>query len=514
MTTQDLDRPLLAAHSLSKSFGSTRALDRVSLDVERGEVHALLGQNGSGKSTLIKILAGYFAPDAGSVAVGGEDVGLPLSPSELSRLGLSFVHQDLGLVDSMSVLDNLRLGRYETGFAQRIRWRSERLRARGLLARFDVSVDPDMPAGRLPQATKAVVAVLRALQDFEWLEDAGLLVLDEPTAALPRHEVEILFRVIRRIREGGASVLFVTHRLQEVLEIADRVTVVRDGRRIDTLPTAGLDERTLIRLIVGRDVETLAAEHGPLADGQPLLAVRGLSGSVVENVSFAARKGEILGLTGLLGAGHDEVPYLLFGARAARAGEIELVGRPVERASPHTMKEAGMGFLPADRQRLAGVPQATLRENVTLPTLERYCGPMRWIRRRREYRDVAALLERLQVHPPAPDRLLRTLSGGNQQKALLGRWLHADPHVLLLHEPTQGVDVASRQAIFATLRAAAETGMSVLYSSAEHEDLAQVCDRVIIFHEGRIVRELSGAALEPNVIADACYHVEPAARAE
>jgi ribose transport system ATP-binding protein len=485
---------LLTVDSLSKAFGNTRALDGVSLKVVPGEVHALLGQNGSGKSTLIKILAGYVAADGGSVDVRGE---------------MSFVHQDLGLVESMSVLDNLRLRRYETGALGRIRWRSERVRARNLLARFGLTVDLDTPVAAVPQSTKAIVAVLRALQDFDGRQETALLVLDEPTVALPQYEVELLFEVIRRIRDAGASVLFVTHRLQEVLAIADRVSVLRDGRLVVTREIEGLAERELIRLIVGRDVEALGGDHaGPEEGADRILAVSDLSGDIVRDVSFSVRRGEIVGLTGLIGAGHDEVPYLLFGAPAPSAGKVEVAGRTPGRLTPRRAKEAGLGLLPADRHRLAGIPGATLRENVTLPVLERYAGRFRFIRRRAEQSDVADVLTRLEVRPPLPERLLTTLSGGNQQKALLGRWLHASPHVLLLHEPTQGIDVGARQAIFETLRNAADAGLGIVYSSAEHEDLARICDRVLIFHEGRLVRTMSGT-LDANEIADACYHLDP-----
>lgn len=508
----EIGRPLLVAEALSKSFGSTLALDGVSLEIASGEVHALLGQNGSGKSTLIKILAGYIAPDGGSVAIRGDEMTLPLTAADLARLGISFVHQDLGLVETMSVLDNLRLRRYDTGVLRNIRWRSERLRARELLARFEVSVDPDVPVSRLSHATKAVIAVLRALQDFEGLQGRGLLVLDEPTAYLPQHEIDILFALVRRIRDAGASILFVTHRVQEVLALADRVTVLRDGKRIETRPTAGLDERQLIRLIVGRDVEEFVAGHRGSAEEELALTVSGLTGAGVRDVSLAVRKGEIVGLTGLIGAGHEVVPYLLFGATPARSLTLEVAGTKIPRPTPHRMKGHGLGFLPADRQRLAALPRATIRSNVTLPTLKRYHGRLRLIRRAREHRDVGSLLQRLKVHPPDPGRLLFTLSGGNQQKALLGRWLHASPHVLLLHEPTQGVDVGSRETIFSILRSAAAAGMGILCSSTQHEDLAQICDRVLIFHEGRIVKELSGMAIDANVIAYACYHVEPAAQ--
>ena len=502
---------LLSVRELSKRFGSTRALERASLDVAPGEVHALVGQNGSGKSTLIKLLSGYHVPDDGTLAIRGVELRPPLSPGKLRRLGVAFVHQDLGLVETMSVLDNLRVGRYETGFAGRIRWRDERARARTLLHTFGVDIDPRVPVGRLSQTEKAIVAVVRALQGFDELEGAGLLVLDEPTASLPENEVERLFAAVRRAKERGSSVLFVSHRLDEVLEISDRVSVLRDGRLVATRATSSLDERSLVALILGRDLGELYPDiaHSPAA---PVLEVSTLSGAVARAVSFALREGEILGLTGLVGAGHDEVPYLLVGARPATSGDVSVAGRRLDISSPNAAVRAGIALLPADRHRLAGIPRATVRENVTLPTLTAY-RRLRGIDRGRERRDAQQVIERLQVSPRDPERRLVQLSGGNQQKALLGRWLKLGPPVLVLHEPTQGIDVGSRQAIFRILEETAAEGTSILYASSEYDDLAHLCDRVLVFRRGRVVRELSGARLTHDAIVDACYEASTTATA-
>jgi ribose transport system ATP-binding protein len=496
--------PVLSVRSLSKQFGSTQALDEVSLEIRRGEIHALLGQNGSGKSTLIKILSGYYSPDGGTIAIRGVELKPPLASDELRRLGVSFVHQDLGLVDTMSVLDNLRIGRYETGLGRRIRWRRERERARALLRPFGLDVDPRLPVGRLSRTEKAIVAIARALQDVDQLESGALLVLDEPTASLPEHEVDRLFAAVRLAKEEGSSVLFVSHRLEEALEISDRVSVLREGRLVATRPTAEFDERSLVAAILGRDLGELYpdVEHRPAA---PVLEVRGLTGAVASDVSFQLRKSEILGLTGLVGAGHDEVPYLVAGAQPAASGEVAVRGRTLAPRTPTAAVRAGIAFLPADRQRLAGIPRATVRENVTLPTLTSY-RRVRGLDRGRERREASAVLERLHVQPRDPERPLEQLSGGNQQKALLGRWLKMRPSVLLLHEPTQGVDVGSRQAIFRILQTTAAEGASILYSSAEYEDLSRLCDRVLVFRRGRVVRELAGAGLTHDAIVDACYH--------
>jgi len=495
--------PVLAVEGLSKAFGATQALDGVSLDVLPGEVHALLGQNGSGKSTLIKILSGYHQPDAGGISIRGERVRLPLPAGELRRLGVAFVHQDLALVETMSVLENLRVGRYETGRGRRILWRRERARARELLRRFDFDVDPNAPVSSLSQTERVIVAVMRALQDMEAGGGSGLLVLDEPTSALPVEEVGTLFAAVRQVTAAGSGVLFVTHDVDEVFRISDRVTVLRDGRLVATLERAWLDHQALVKLIVGRELVDLYPPSSGGGEGT-VLEVRGLSGEHTAGVSFSVRRGEILGLTGLIGAGHDEVPYLVYGATAASAGEIELDGRPLGRPAPQRSKQAGIALLPTDRQRLSGIPGATVKENITLPDLGSF-RRRRGLDHRRERTAVERVLHAFEIRPNDPERPLSTLSGGNQQKTVLARWLRLEPRVLLLHEPTQGVDVGARSGIFQILREAVERGTSVVYASAEYEDLAHVCDRVLVFRRGRIVSELSGESLRHDVIVSHCY---------
>lgn len=507
-------KPILSVEGLSKSFGGIRALHDVTFAINAGEVHALLGHNGSGKSTLIKILSGYHTADSGSVTLRGEKFRSFRGATELRRPGISFVHQDLGLVETLSVLDNLRVGRYDTGVGWRIRWRTERHRTQGLLRRFGLDLDPDTPVRRLPRAERTVVGVIRALQDIEAeTESAGLLVLDEPTASLPAHEVELLFGAIRRVAESGSAVLFVTHNLDEVFRIADRVSVLRDGELVTTRRAAELDERALITLILGHEIAPRSIARAKLRssrpNGTPVMQVQGLRGRTVEHASFEVYEGEILGLTGLIGAGHDEVPYLIYGGQPLLGGKIGFGDRWWTKPSPKHSKHLGLAFLPADRQRQSGVPRATVRENVTIPSLTDYRTRSWGLDRRRELSDVADVLHRFDVSPPEPDRRLATLSGGNQQKALLAKWLRMRPRVLLLHEPTQGIDVGGRDSIFEMLRENASAGMSVVCASAEYEDLAELCDRVVVFRGGKISRELSGEALSQNRITEECYRTDP-----
>lgn len=495
---------MLELRGLSKAFGPTQALDRVDLSIRRGRVHALIGQNGSGKSTLIKILSGYHAPDSGTLEIQGRGVRLPFKAGEARAYGLSFLHQDLGLAPGMTVLENLRLGRFSTTAYGRLRWREERRVASTLLEQMELDVDPRAPVRRLSSAERALVAFLRAWQDLEG--GVGLLVLDEPTAYLPGPAVELLFDAIRRLTRQGSSVLFVSHRLDEVLQIADEISVLRNGRMVGTLEAAGASRERIVEMLLGRALGELypePSEHGA-SEKAPPLRVRDLTGEIASGVTFQLHAGEILGATGLLGMGHDEVPYLVFGARPAARGDVEIAGRRLSSLTPTAAHDAGVALLPADRTHQSGTAAATVLENLTLPDVGRYFRGGR-LRHRRETSSVLGLLDRFGVLPAEPNRPLATLSGGNQQKALLAKWLHGEPRVLLLHEPTQGVDIGSRKQLFSIIREVADSGMAVFIASAEYEDLAHMCDRVLVMRHGRVVSELRGDDLTEQAIVQHCY---------
>lgn len=502
--------PVVAIGGWSKAFSGRTVLRDVDLDLRGGEVHALLGQNGSGKSTLIKILAGYHAPEPGArLAVRGEPVELPLAPDAAGALGLSFVHQDLALVESATVLENLRCGQFETGAGWRISWRRERERARRSLARFGERIDPDARVADLRDVDRALVAIARALDRLEG-HDAGLLVLDEPTAFLPGDGIEALFAAVRGVAASGCAVLFVTHRLDEARALCDRASVLRDGALVATVAVGEASERDLVRAILGFALDDLYPE--PHASGGDVaLSVRGLAGPVLAGLDLDVRRGEVLGVTGLQGMGAEEVPYLLAGAGAARAGTLAVGGGlavEAARLSPRGALELGVALLPANRQRWGVVGAASVEENVTLPALRRYFRRGR-LDRRGERADVRALLDDFDVDPRDPRRAIATLSGGNQQKALLGKWLSTGSRVLALHEPTQGVDVGARRQIFRRIRAAADAGTAFVMASSEHEDLAHVCDRVLVLRDGRAVAELHGDELTEARIVERCF-AEPA----
>jgi ribose transport system ATP-binding protein len=498
----------LEAEHLTKSFGGVRVLDDVSLRVARGEIHGLVGANGSGKSTLIKILSGYHVPDDGSLKVRGEDAPLPIPPDRATRLGLSFVHQDLGLIPQLSVLENLRVGRFETHAGWRISWRGERAAVRAALDRFDLDISPDARVESLSSIERVLLAMVRAFSDLEHAE-GGVLLLDEPTAYLPRDGVERLFDAVRRAADGGAGVVFVSHRLEEISVLTQRVSVLRDGRLVGTAESAALSEADLVEMIVGSNVTP--ATYSPAAEGEVCLAARSLSGQTVSDVSFELRRGEVLGLTGLMGMGHEEVPYVLFGA-AAGSGEVALdEGEvPVGEMTPRRAMGAGMALLPGDRQGASGAGNLSVKENVTLPTVERFFANG-FLRPRREQAHVLDILRQYDVRPVAPARKLETLSGGNQQKALVAKWLERRPRIFLMHEPTQGVDVKAREEIAGVISQIAADGGSVVLCSCEYEDLARMCGRVLVFRHGRIASELAGEALTKDRIIERCYSTELAA---
>ena len=505
--------PVLSARGLSKTFSGKRVLRDVDLDVLPGEVHGLLGQNGSGKSTLIKILAGYYTPDpGGSLAVNGNPAPLPLTPRHAEAFGLSFVHQDLGLATQMTVLENLRVGHYETGPLWRLRWRRERATVRAMLREFDVGhLDPDALVLSLREVDRARLAIVRALHQIRE-HRTGVLVLDEPTVYLPRDGVELLFATLRRVTAAGFGVLFVTHRLEEVHAVTDRVTILRDGARVDTARTRDLSEADLLERILGRAAGQLyPATHE--VRGEQVMHLRVDSGEGVSDFSLDLRRGEVVGLTGLLGMGHDRVPYLAFGAAAGDAeGEITVGGSrtALRHHSPRRAISAGLALLPADRLQSGGAQEATVLENVTLPTLSRYFHGL-LLHHRQERRAVRQMLETYQVNPPAPSKIFAELSGGNQQKALVAKWFQVNPKVLLLHEPTQGVDVGARKQIFERIRDFAQGGGAVVIASVEYEDLAHLCDRVLVFRDGRLVSELRKPNLSEAAIVEHCFRT-PAER--
>lgn len=486
---------------LSKTYPGQVALDHASLRIRPGEIHALVGQNGSGKSTLIKLLAGYVKADHGSdVRLLGERVDLWSMSGEQRRL-IRIVHQDLGLVPTLSTIENLGLGRgFDTGAAGRMRWRRETERAQELLLRFGLAPDVRQPVGTLSSAERAAIAIVRALQD--WDESTkGLLILDEPTASLNRGEVDALFSEVRRVASMGVGVLFVSHALDEVLDLADRITVLRDGRVVASgVESSSMDATSLVELIVGRSATDLYPTRRR-RPGSELLEAEMIFGITLRGLTFKLYDGEILGFAGLVGSGREEVSGSLFGATPRFAGKVLLNKKKIF-ATPRDSIRAGLAFVPADRKSAGLDPQERLVEHVPLPRLGSVQGRFR-LKHRAIRKDVAGWVEKLEVQPPLLGRRMEKFSGGNQQKAVLARWLRTDPKVLLLDEPTQGVDVGAKASVYRQIAAAADSGMGVIVASSDAEELVHLCDRVLVMRSGNVAVELTGTELtEGRLVAE------------
>jgi ribose transport system ATP-binding protein len=480
---------LVAVRGLTKTFPGLTALDRVDISVGAGEVLAVAGANGSGKSTLVKVLAGVYTQDAGCVTVRGDD-GMTRDAAAV-RDRLHFIHQDLGLVGLLDTVENLDIGRApgRAGLLP-LRRRAEVRRARETIAHFGADFDVRRPIASLSAAERTVVAIARALDG--WTRPDNVLVLDEPTAALHGAEVEKLFVAVRRVAARGAGVVFISHRLDEVLHLADRVVVLRDGRKVADAPIDQVDHDLLVRMIAGRDV----AQHASRVArrGDDVLRVRALRGASVRGVDLDLREGEILGVAGLLGSGREQLNRMLFGA-IGRRGEVEIDGRPLRPGDPAASVAHGLAFVPAERRDDGAVMTMNVRENLTLPSVGALRTRWRSVDHRAERNEVTTWASRVDLRPLEPERRLELFSGGNQQKVVLAKWLRDHPRVLLLDDPTQGVDVGAKDAIYALLVQAAASGAGVLVCSSDDKELALLCDRVLVVRDGTVALELEGEAL-------------------
>ena len=495
-----LDEPALRIAGLSKTFPGTRALIDASLEIAPGEVHALIGQNGSGKSTLIKALAGYHRADPGAYAeVGGEPFAIGNDVPE----GLRFVHQDLGLVNELNAMDNLALrGGFISGAGGRIRWREQEQETYRLLERFNVELDIHRPLAEATPVQRTIVAIVGALQG--WHGGQGVLVLDEPTALLPHEEVERLFDLVREVRRAGTSVLYVSHRLAELFEIADRVTVLRAGHVVTTSSIADVDGRDLASLMVGEDVDPdYRAPSAARPDAPVVLELRDVQGHRLRGVDLDVHKGEILGIAGLAGTGMQELPYVIAGAaRHPVTGRLRMPQRSEEWLDVADAAELEVPLVPADRAREAIVAEFAVRENITLSILDRL-GRRAKLALREEQALVERWAQQLGVVASSHDALISTLSGGNQQKVVVARCLAREPELLVLAEPTAGVDIGTRVAIYDLVAGLARDGLTVVVSSTDLGDLLAMCTRVIVLRNGRVGAELGADGLTEHALVSA-----------
>lgn len=503
------ERIALAVRNMRKSYGGAVALEDVSLTVRAGEVHALLGQNGCGKSTLVKSLTGVVAPDSGRVEIYGRWVEPPINDPH--RWGIAVIHQDIGLVDSMTVLENLGVATgYGTGLLAPVNVRAQRAAFEAIMARLGIEFDLDAEVSTLSPAERALIAVVRAMRsmDASGTHDR-IFILDEPTAALSRPEARRLLDLMRRVADAGSAVVFISHRLAEVMEVCDRATVMRAGRDVIEVAIADTTRADLVAHMLGRRMGEFFPAPPEFSGGPVRIEARELSGERVSKVSLEVHGGEVVGVTGLAGMGQEELPLLLAGAERPRSGSIEVDGVAADFASPADSVAAGIALVPGNRLRDGVWIAGTAEENLTLPVLRGLTG-MLGIRRRRVRELAASLMRSVRVHPDRPEHPLAAFSGGNQQKIVFAKWMQTEPGVLLLHEPTQGVDPGAAKQLLEMAMDAAAAGAAVAVFSGDHEQLAAICHRVVILHHGLVVAELTGDDLSEQRILEACESMTPA----
>lgn len=486
----------LLAREVRKDFPGTTALDGVSFELARGEIHSLVGGNGCGKSTLMKILAGVIPADGGVLEVGGESFDLGHFNAALARRrGLHFVHQETSTFGDMTVAENLAVGRgFERDRLGRIRWRAVRRRVQAVLDRFEIEARPESRLDELRPATQTMIAIARALQDQEG-EHSGVLALDEPTASLPPDEVAIVLEALCGYASRGQSIIFISHRLEEVLGVSDRISVFRDGRNVALLSREGIGHERLVELIVGGAVEMPEKRDQPAASvAAPVLAVTQLRGGPLAGVDLSVGAGELVGVAGLNGSGRSSLLQTLFGLHRRDGGEVVLDGEPVEFSQPREAIAAGVAYVPEDRAENALFPELSVAENLTGGGVAEFAPRLR-IRHRSERRYAEAAIESFLIRTESAEAEVKTLSGGNQQKIVLARWLRRRPRVLLLDEPTHGVDVGARAEISHLIRNAADEGTAVVVVSSDFDELTELCDRVVVLRDGVVAGELGGLEL-------------------
>ncbi|MEO6713345.1 MAG: sugar ABC transporter ATP-binding protein [Mycobacteriales bacterium] len=481
---------VLTMTGIAKSFPGVQALADVDFRLFPAEVHALMGENGAGKSTLIKVLTGVYSHDAGRIELDGVPVAFS-SPLQAQHSGVSTVYQEVNLCANLSVAENIFIGREPRRFG-RINWSEMRRRSRALLARFEVDLDPSTLLGGHSIAVQQMVAIARAIDI-----DARVLVLDEPTSSLDASEVEQLFRVMRSLRDDGMAILFVSHFIDQVFEISDRMTVLRNGRLVGEYRTADITKVELVTRMIGKELEVLdrletQTKHIVGADSEDVvISAEGLSRKhSIEPFSLTIRKGEVLGLAGLLGSGRTEIARLLFGADRADTGSVQVDGEQVAMRSPRVAMDHGIAFLSESRKIEGLIPDLTVRENVIL-ALQATRGWARPLPRRRQDELVLKYIKALNIHPADPEMPVRNLSGGNQQKVMLARWLITEPRLLILDEPTRGIDVGAKAEIQRLVVTLSSGGMAVLFISAELEEVLRLSHRIGVLRDRALVAEMS-----------------------
>ena len=489
--------PLLELQHVSRSYGGVHAVSDVSFAIHAGTIHALVGENGAGKSTLVKVLTGIVQPDGGQLVVDGEARRIG-DPQTAHRLGIVAMYQEPTVFQDLTVAENVFAGRHLRTGLRVVDWKAMRRETARILGELEVEIDPDTPVRGLGVADRQLLEISKALSS-----SARLLIMDEPTAALSPNEVEHLFATVRRLRDRGVAILYISHRLEEVAALADVVTVIRDGRHIETRSSGELSQAEIIRLMVGRSLDQLFPKE-EAEIGDVVFRAEGLSrAGLFSDVSFELRRGEIVGLAGFVGAGRTEVARAIFGVDPLDAGAVWIDGRRFRPRSARAALRRGLAYLPEDRIHQGLVQPMTISHNATMAVLPELT-PLGILRPRRELRLTRRFMEQLRIKATSPAQVVRSLSGGNQQKVVLSKWLAAEPRILLLDEPTHGVDVGTKADVHRTISHLAAQGLTILLISSELPEILGMSDRVLVMREGRLVRELSrGEATQERVISAA-----------
>jgi len=508
-----MSAPLVSIRHLGKAFAGVQALQDVHFELLPGEVHALMGENGAGKSTLMKILAGIYAKDGGELVLDGRAVEVT-SPRAAQALGIGIVHQELNLMNHLSAAQNIFIGREPLkrlgGFGLLVDEDTLNAQAAAIFARLNLQLDPRTPVGELTVAKQQLVEIAKALSF-----DSRVLIMDEPTAALNNAEVADLFRIIRQLKEHGVGVVYISHKMDELKQIADRVTVMRDGRTIATAPMASTSVEQIIAMMVGRSLADVAREPLPAHPGEVVLEVRGLQrGHAIRDVGFTLRRGEILGFAGLMGAGRTEVARAVFGADPLEAGEIRVRGEVVTIRAPQDAVRHGIGYLSEDRKHFGLATGLDVATNIALASMKRFMRSLRWagvIDDGAIAREAQQYVGRLAIKTPSLTQPVRLLSGGNQQKIVIAKWLLRNCDILFFDEPTRGIDVGAKAEIYKLLNALAADGKAIVVISSELPEVLRLAHRVLVMCEGRITGELSGAEATQESIMQLATRREGAA---
>jgi len=481
-----LAEPLILVRNLNKSFPGVHALKDVKFDLYPGEVHTLVGENGAGKSTLMKVLSGVYQKDSGEVLIDGKPVAIP-NPKAAQRLGISIIHQELNLMNHLTAAQNIFIGREpKRGLGLFLDEKALNQKARDLFAMLKMEIDPRVKIGDLTIAKQQMVEIVKALS-----YDARVLIMDEPTAALNEAEIEELFTIIRHLRGQGVGIIYISHRMDELFKISDRITVMRDGHYIDTLGIGETDLDQVIALMVGRKIDA-SAPQVDLSEGKPImLKVKGLSrGKVLKDISFEVKKGEILGFAGLMGAGRTEAARAIFGADPIDSGEIWVNGAKVTIKRPCDAVRHGIGYLSEDRKRFGIAIGMTVEENATIASMKRFTGFAGFVKNKEIRAAAADSVKKLSIRTPSLQQKLKFLSGGNQQKVVVAKWLIRNCDILIFDEPTRGIDIGAKQEIYALLNELAQAGKTIIMISSELQEILKLSHRIVVMCEGRVTGEL------------------------